>query len=261
MKPSRFPFIMTILILIFFYAPLLMMVVHSLQVKVPGSGEVIWSTERYAHLFKNPRVLEVTINTIIIGVSTAIISTILGTLAALAVFKYKSKLQTFHRGLLYAPLILPEVLVGISLLLCFSAANIPLGMCTIIAAHTSFCTSYVAVIVMASLEDYDFTLLEASRDLGATSWQTTWQIILPLLWPAIIAGALLAFTLSLDDFIVTFFVSGIDCMTLPVYIYNLFKRRGVDAVYALSSVLLAATFLLVTVAALCAGRNITKTES
>lgn len=278
MKPSRFPLIVTLLVFLFFYAPLGMMVVRSFREVTPQSKKPAvvsaeaakekpvkqwqWTTKRYARLMNNPQVLDVTMNTIIIGVVTALFSTFFGTLSALAVFKYKTKLQSIHRMMLYVPLILPEILVGISLLICFtvvkSTLGIEFGKFSVIAAHTSFCTSYVAIVVMASLMDFDFTLQEASRDLGATSWQTTRRVILPLLWPAIAAGALLAFTMSLDDFIITFFVAERNSTTLPVYIYSLFKHRSQEDVYALSSVLFGATFLLVAFIMLFTGRKITK---
>ena len=204
MRHSRIPFITTIIVLLFFYIPLMLMVLQSLQSKVPGMDTKEWTLKWYVQLWNDERIPDFVFNTVFIGVSAAFFSTILGTLSALAVYKYKSKLQGIHRGLLYAPLILPEILMGISLLICFSFLEIPLGKTTVILAHVAFCTSYVAVVIMASLESFDFTLLEASRDLGATSWQTTRRIILPLLWPAIAAGGLLAFTLSLDDFIDVF---------------------------------------------------------
>ena len=283
MRRSRIPFITTIIVLLFFYIPLMLMVLQSLQHKVAGIDTKQWTTIWYAQLYEAmqlPEIIftgeslfpdvvfgsaisEAIFNTVFIGISAAFFSTILGTLAALAVYKYnKSKLQTVHRGLLYAPLILPEILMGISLLICFSFLEIPLGKMTVIAAHVAFCTSYVAVVVMANLESFDFTLLEASRDLGATSWQTTRRIILPLLWPAIAAGGLLAFTLSLDDFIVTFFVAGEGCTTIPLYIYSAFSRgrNPLERICALSSVLLAVTFILVAATLFFGRKSITKAE-
>lgn len=261
MKRSRLPLLTTLIVFLFFYVPLVLMVLQSLQYKVPGMDTKQWTVKWYVELFRDSRLMEVALNTVVIGVSAAFISTILGTLSALAINKYKSKLQAIHRGLLYAPLILPEILMGISLLIFLSALNVELGRLTVIAAHVAFCTSYVAVVVMASLEDFDFTLLEASRDLGATSWQTTRRITLPLLMPAIVSGGLLAFTLSLDDFIVTFFVAGKDCTTLPLYIYSAIKHGRPERLCALSSLLLGITLLLVSTTVLFAGKNIAKADS
>ena len=260
MKPSKLPFITTICVLLFFYAPLVLMVLQSFQHKVPGLVGYQWTTKWYGQIFSDARVWEVSMNTLVIGLSAAAISTFLGTLSALAIHRYHGKLHGFHSGLLYIPLILPEILMGISLLICFSALQIPLGKMTVIAAHVAFCTSYVAIIVLASLQTFDFTLVEAARDLGATPWQTNCRIILPLLFPAIAAGGLLAFTLSLDDFIVTFFVSGKGCTTLPVYIYSAIKHGRPERLCALSSVLLAVTFLLVTISVLSVGNRVVEAE-
>lgn len=248
MKPTRIPFITTILVLLFFYFPLLWMVIQSFLGKVDGNYE--WTFKWYDQVFHKREVLAAVSNTIIVGLFASIFSTVLGTLSALAIFKYKSRLQEIHTALLYIPLVLPEILMGLSLMIFFSEMGLPFGKGTVIAAHVAFCTSYVTVVIASSLDGFDFTLVEASRDLGATYFQTFRKVIFPLLRPAICAGALLAFTLSLDDFIVTFFVSGHGGTTLPVYIYNSLKHGKVPGLYALSSVLLAVTFLLVTISLL-----------
>ncbi len=245
MKTSRIPLITTVLVLVFFYFPLLWMVMQSFLGKV--DGEYVWTLKWYDQVFHKREVLNAVYNTIVVGLSASVISTVLGTLSALAIFKYRSKLQEIHTGLLYIPLVLPEILMGLSLMIFFSEMNVTFGKGTVIMAHVAFCTSYVTIVIASSLDGFDFTLVEASRDLGATYFQTFRKVIFPLLRPAICAGALLAFTLSLDDFIVTFFVSGHGGTTLPVYIYNSLKHGKVPGLYALSSVLLAVTFLLVTV--------------
>ncbi len=245
MKTSRIPLITTVLALVFFYFPLLWMVMQSFLGKV--DGEYVWTLKWYDQVFHKREALNAIYNTIVVGLSASVISTVLGTLSALAIFKYKSKLQEIHTGLLYIPLVLPEILMGLSLMIFFSEMNITFGKGTVIMAHVAFCTSYVTIVIASSLDGFDFTLVEASRDLGATYFQTFRKVIFPLLRPAICAGALLAFTLSLDDFIVTFFVSGHGGATLPVYIYNSLKHGKAPGLYALSSALLAVTFLLVTV--------------
>ncbi len=245
MKTSRIPIVTTILVLLFFYFPLVWMVLQSFLGKVNGGGYE-WTLKWYDQVFHKPEVLIAVYNTVIVGLSASVISTVLGTLSALAIYKYNGKLQELHKGLMYIPLVLPEIIMGLSLLIFFSGMSLPFGRGTVIAAHVAFCTSYVTIVIASSLDGFDFTLVEASRDLGATYFQTFRKVIFPLLRPAICAGALLAFTLSLDDFIVTFFVSGHGGTTLPVYIYNSLKHGKVPGLYALSSALLAVTFLLVT---------------
>ncbi|MDO4570395.1 MAG: ABC transporter permease [Planctomycetia bacterium] len=260
MKTSKLPLLTTGVVLLFFYVPLALMVVQSFQHKVPGVDAKQWTTKWYVRIFNDDRVVDAAMNTISIGITAAVVSTLLGTLSAMAIYRYKSRLQSLHKGLLYIPIILPEILMGISLLICFSALGIELGRMTIVAAHVAFCTSYVAIIILTSLEGFDFTLVEASRDLGASWLQTFMRVLLPLLFPAICAGTLLAFTLSLDDFIVTFFVSGPGCTTLPVYIYSSIKHGRPESLCALSSVLLAATFVLVTISLLFAGNKMVESE-
>ncbi|MBQ2821687.1 MAG: ABC transporter permease [Thermoguttaceae bacterium] len=242
---NRIPQITTLFVFLFFYFPLVWMVIQSFLGKVDGEYE--WTLRWYEQVFRKREVLSAVMNTVVVGFFAAVISTVLGTLSALAIFKYRGKIQEVHTALLYIPLVVPEILMGLSLMIFFSGLGLPFGKGTVIAAHVAFCTSYVTVVIASSLDGFDFTLVEASRDLGATYFQTFRKVIFPLLRPAICAGALLAFTLSLDDFIVTFFVSGHGGTTLPVYIYNSLKHGKVPGLYALSSVLLAVTFLLVTV--------------
>jgi spermidine/putrescine transport system permease protein len=171
---------------------------------------------------------------------------LLGTLAAVALHRFHSRLQKVHFLLVQLPLVLPEVLMGFSMLLFFVAMGINLGLATIWVAHVTFCLSFVTMVMLGRLQDFDFTLLDAARDLGATRWQATTRILLPLLWPGILASALLAFTVSLDDFVITFFVSGPGTTTLPVQIYSMMKTsRSLPIINALSSLLLFGTVITV----------------
>ena len=133
----------------------------------------------------------------------------------------------------------------ISLLMAFVAAGVGLGLFTIFLAHVTFCVSYVAMVVLARLQDFDFSLIEAARDLGASPWQSTRKVLLPLLLPGLAAGGLLAFTLSVDDFVITFFVAGPGSTTLPLRIYSLIKYGAPPLINALSTLLLAVTLTAV----------------
>jgi spermidine/putrescine transport system permease protein len=150
-----------------------------------------------------------------------------------------------HYSLIYTPLVVPEILMGISLLLFFVALGVDLGLGTIFLAHVTFCISYVAMVVLARLQDFDFSVMEAARDLGADSWTATRRVLLPLLAPGIAAGSLLAFTLSIDDFVVSFFVAGPGATTLPIRIYSMIKHGSPPLINALSSLLLLVTFVAV----------------
>jgi len=173
------------------------------------------------------------------------LATLLGTLAAFALHRYTSKLQKLHYTLIYTPLVVPEILMGMSLLLLFVALRVQLGLFTIFLAHITFCISYVTMVVLARLQDFDFAVVEAAMDLGANWWQTLWRVLVPLLAPGIAAGALLAFTLSIDDFVISFFVAGPGSTTLPIRIYSMIKFGATPLINALSALLLLATFILV----------------
>jgi spermidine/putrescine transport system permease protein len=135
--------------------------------------------------------------------------------------------------------------MGISLLLFFAALKLELGLFTIFLAHVTFCISYVAMVVLGRLQDFDYAIVEAAQDLGAGWWTTLWRVLLPLLMPGIVAGGLLAFTLSIDDFVITFFVAGPGSTTLPIRIYSMIKHGSPPLINALSSILLLVTFLAV----------------
>jgi spermidine/putrescine transport system permease protein len=147
--------------------------------------------------------------------------------------------------LFYVPLVMPEIVMGLSLLIWFVRLGIPLGQFCIILGHITFSLSYVLITVRARLEDFDPSVEEAARDLGATPWQTFWRVTLPLISPAILSGALIAFTLSFDDFLVTFFTAGVGSDTLPVRIYSMIKFGMSPEIHALSSLVLGATLVLV----------------
>ena len=184
-------------------------------------------------------------NTMVIAIGATAVSTVLGTTAALALHRWRSALQQAHYALIYLPLVVPEILTGISLLLFFVALGVRLGLATIFLAHVSFCISYVAMVVLARLQDFDYALIEAAHDLGANWWQATRTVLLPLLAPGIVAGALLAFTLSIDDFVISFFVAGPGATTLPIRIYSMIKHGSLPLINALSALLIAVTFAAV----------------
>jgi len=242
MKRSRFPQIVTLLGLLFLYIPILMLVLTSFNESkyggVWGGFSLIW----YKKLFQNEDVWKALRNSLFIGVSATLASTVIGTLAALALTKYKGFLQKLHYGMIYVPLIMPDILMGISLLLFFVALSFPLGLTTIFIAHTTFCISYVTMVMLARLQQFDWALIEAAEDLGADTWQMFWKVMMPLLTPGLLAGALLAFTLSIDDFVITFFVSGPGSTTLPLFVYSSLKFGSPSIINALSVLVLLITF-------------------
>ena len=166
-------------------------------------------------------------------------------MAALALKKYKFKMNTAVNALLYMPILIPEIVMGLSLLVLFAQLQIPLGKFTLILAHITFCLSFVIITVSARLEGMSSELEEAAQDLYATPWQTFRYVTLPIIMPGIIAGALMAFTLSIDDFVISFFVAGPNSTTLPLYIYAMVKRGITPEINALSTIMVLFTVLLV----------------
>jgi spermidine/putrescine transport system permease protein len=247
-KRSRFPFIVTGLVLVFFYLPILFLVVDSFNASRFGGAWRGFSFKWYERLFHEPAIWEAAKNTLFIALVVTFLSLVLGTVSALALHRFaKSRLQRFHYTLIYTPLVVPEILMGISLLMAFVAAGVRLGMATIILAHVTFCVSYVALVVLGRLQDFDFTIVEAARDLGATGWQAARRVLLPMLAPGLAAAGLIAFTLSVDDFVITFFVAGPGSTTLPIRVYSMIKHGATPIINALSTLLLALTFTTVIV--------------
>lgn len=181
----------------------------------------------------------------IAGLST-VVSCVLGTTAALALHRWRGKLQAIHHALVYTPLVMPDILIGISLLMLFVAVKVECGFVTILIAHITFCVSYVVMTLLARLQDFDDRIVEASYDLGAGPWYTFFHVELPILLPGIIAGGLLAFTLSIDDVVITSFVNGAGTNTFPTYVSSMVKHsRYLPAVFALSTLMLVFTCVLV----------------
>lgn len=246
MKPSRLPLLITAVVLLFFYLPIALLVLHSFNESRYGTSWQGFTWKWYEALFQRSDLWRALQNSLGIAFLASLIAMILGTSAAFALHRFRSRWQNAHRVLLALPLVLPEVLIGMSLLSLFVALKVPLSMVTVTIAHITFCLGYVALVVQARLQDFDFSVIDAARDLGATRLQANLRVMLPLLAPGIVAGGLLAFTLSIDDFVVTFFVSGAGADTLPLKINSMIRHsKELPVINALSTLLLLATFFLV----------------
>jgi len=245
MKRSRLPLLVSVFVLVFFYLPILFLVIQSFNVAKYGGEWRGFSLKWYAMLFDSPAVWRAVENTMIVALTSTLASTFMGTLGAWTLHRYHTRLQGLHYMLVYAPLVFPDILMGISLLLLFVNVGIPLGLPTVVLAHVTFCSSYVAFVVLGRLQDFDDSLIEASQDLGAGWWTITTRVVFPILGPGIIAGALLAFTLSIDDFVITFFVSGPGSATLPVYVFSMMKMGSPTMINALCTLFMLVTFAIV----------------
>lgn len=246
MKPSRLPQITTWCVLAFFYLPIGFLILNSFNTSRFGTTWQGFTLKWYERLFEREDLWVALGNSLQVAAFASIGAMVFGTCAAFALNRFKSRMQSTHHLLVMVPLVLPEILMGMSLLLLFVAIGQPLSLITVTLAHVTFCISYVTLVVLARLQDFDFQIVDAARDLGATRLQAFRKVVLPLLAPGIFAGGLLAFTLSIDDFVVTFFVKGPGADTLPVVIYSMIKKsREFPVINALSTLLLLVTFVVV----------------
>ena len=234
----------TAVVLLFLYVPVVLIVVFSFNT---STLNVVWEgfTFRwYGQVWHDEPLVTALENSLIIATATTVISSALGTTAAWLLYRYRFPLADWVRALIYFPMIVPEVIMGVSLLLLFGVMHIELGFTTVIIAHVTFCFPFVMIPVGARLAGLDPSLEEAAMDLGATPLRAFLRVILPYLMPAIIAGALMAFTLSIDEFVVTYFTYSAASMTLPVKIYGMIKPGLNPTVNALSTLLVVATVVL-----------------
>src|SRR5215217_3393470 len=242
---------------VFLYAPILMMVLFSFN---STRSTQIWtgfSTEWYGELIRDQTILDAFRISMIVGVTATAIATVIGTLTALALTRYRFRSKTIADSMIYAATVMPEIVVGVSLLVFFVAAGFALGITTIIIAHVAFTSSFVTIVVRARLSGMDRSIEEAAQDLGASPVQTFLRVTLPLILPGVMAGALLAFTLSFDDFVITFFVAGVGSSTLPLQIYSMIKFGVSPVINALSTVVMVSTMILI----LGSGRFLSRRES
>jgi spermidine/putrescine transport system permease protein len=239
---------------VFLYAPIAILVAFSFN---DSRRNIVWqgfTLEYYDKAWRNASLIEAFANSIAIALIATAISTVIGALLALALWRFRFPGKPAVEGAMALPIVIPEICMGVALLVFFSRLGFPSGLpwplnlTPIVLSHVAFCFPFVTVVVRARLEGFDRSLEEASKDLGASEWQTLWNVMVPHMGPGLVAGALLAMTLSLDDFVITFFTSGPDTITFPVKIYSMVRFGATPEVNAASTVLIAITILLTIVA-------------
>ncbi|MBS1197933.1 MAG: ornithine carbamoyltransferase [Proteobacteria bacterium] len=227
----------------FLYIPLAVVVLFSFNDSELNAAWVGFTTRWYGHLLANEALLQAAGNSLLIAFVSSTFATLLGTMAGLAMHRWRLRLLPF---LVLTPVAMPEILLGVSLLLFFrQVLDLTLGMFSILVAHITFSIGFVAIIVRARLAGMDESIFEAARDLGASPWRTFTRITLPLILPGIVAGYLMAFTLSIDDFVITFFVAGVGMSTLPLQIYSMIKVAVTPEINAVSTLLMALTLTMI----------------
>lgn len=246
-----------VLVYVFLYAPIALLVVFSFN---DNRNVAIWtepSFRWYGQILQDAAVMNALRNSLIVALVSTIVSTIIGTMLAISLERYRYRGRGVLDGLSYLPIIIPDVTMAVMLLIFFFQAfgilesltgiSLTNGLHTIILAHIAFNISFVAVVVRARIAQFDKALEEAAADLYATRWQTFWKVTFPLILPGVAGGALLALTLSLDDVVVTQFVSGAGSTTLPVYVFGLVRRGVTPLINAVSVVMLMASMVLIAI--------------
>ena len=243
------------LVLAFLYIPILVLIAYSFN----ASKGRVWSGftfEWYGRLFQNDLIMTSLVNTLIVAVAASLLATLLGTAAAVGIFSMKAKARSVVMNVTYVPVINPEIVTGVSLVLLFAFCSIDLGFLTLILAHITFNVPYVILNVMPKLRQMDKYLYEAAMDLGCSPNQAFMKVVIPEISPGIISGLLMSFTFSLDDFIISYFVSGPTSQTLPITIYSMMRKKVSPEVNALSTII----FLVVLVVLLLVNLNEMRTQ-
>ncbi len=236
------------LVYLFLFCPIIVIITNSFNANTtkPYFSWKGFTFDWYLNLFDNSQIIESFKYTMIIALVSTILSVVIGTLGAVGMYRYKFKGKNIIEALLYIPVVIPEIVLGISLLTLYANTSIPRGLITLILSHVTFCVPFVIFNVRTRLANYDYSVEEASMDLGAGRLRTFFEITLPMLAPGIYSGGLLAFTLSIDDVIISYFVNG-QIKTFPLKIMESIKSGVSPDINALSTLILMGTILVVIV--------------
>ncbi|MCA9984548.1 MAG: ABC transporter permease [Anaerolineales bacterium] len=240
---------------LFLYLPIVILIIYSFNENRFVSVWTGFSTQWYGEVFRDEAVRDALLVSLWLAFWSTVISTILGTLTAIAMERFRFWGKVTYDAILYLPIIIPDIVMALSTLLFFVLLGVSLSRYTILIAHVAFNISFVAIVVRARLADMDSALEEAAADLGANPWATFTRVTVPLLLPGIVAGALLAFTLSLDDFVITFFMAGPGSTTLPVLIFSKIRFGVSPEINAISTLMFLGSTVLVIVSLLIQRRS------
>jgi spermidine/putrescine transport system permease protein len=235
---------------LFLYVPTIVLIVYSFNNSKLSTNWQGFTFQWYSDLLENTLLLDSLLNSLIVAVLSGTIATIIGTLGAVAFYRYRFIGRKVLYSLIYIVMMSPDIVMGISLLMMFMMAGIPIGFMTLLLSHITFCLPFVVVTVYARISGFDRNIIEASKDLGAGEFQTFRYVILPMIMPAVISGWLLSFTLSIDDCVVSFFVTGPSYEILPLKIYSMVRLGIKPEINALSTVIFVLTLIAVTISQL-----------
>lgn len=228
----------------FLYFPIVSLIVFSFN---DSKRNITWkgfTLRYYESAYENSQLHEAFLNSMIVASISTTVSTILGAMLGLALYRFRFPAQGPYEGMVHLPIVIPEICLAVAMVAFFATVEIPLGLFTITVSHIAFSIPFVAVVIRARMAGFDRSLEEASYDLGASQWQTFWNVTFPYMQPGLVAGSLLAFTLSLDDFVITFFTSGPGSTTFPIKIYAMVRFSVSPEVNAASTALIVVTLAL-----------------
>jgi spermidine/putrescine transport system permease protein len=250
------------LILVFFYAPIASLMVFSFNNSRSLTSWAGFSTQWYTALFENREMMQAIWVTVIVALLTTVISTVVGTLTAIGISKSRRLIRELIINVNNFPILNPEIVTAIGLMLLFSSLQIEKGMITMLLAHIIFSTPYVILTVLPKLRNLDPDIAEAAMDLGATPFQALWKVIVPLIMPGVISGALLAFTMSFDDFVISYFVSGNGVKNISILVYTMSKRINptINALSTILVVIITVVLLIVNLAPMFKKKELRGTE-
>jgi spermidine/putrescine transport system permease protein len=243
-KPALWLRIYSFLVYAYIYLPILILIIFSFNTQKLNIRWEGFTLAWYDKLFHDSQILMATRNTLIIAFISTLVATIIGTMAALALQRYRFPGYAVSETVLYIPIVIPEVIMGISLLAFFAMIKLSLGLVTITLSHIAFNIPFVALVVRARLHGFDKSIEEASMDLGANELVTFWRVTLPTIMPGVLSGAMLALTLSLDDYVITYFTAGPGSTTLPLRIFSMVRFAVTPEVNALSTIWVLTVFIL-----------------
>ncbi len=232
------------LIYLFLYAPIIVMIVYSFNSERSRANWGGFSLTWYQELFENEMIISALYSTLIIALTSAAIATVVGTLAAIGIHYMKSKMKSLVMNVTYLPVINPDIVTGVSLMLLFQFLRVQFGWTTMLLAHLTFNIPYVIMSVLPKLSQLDKNLVEAANDLGASNWYALRKVIIPNIMPGIISGFIIAITLSIDDFVISFFNTGNGVTNLSIYIYSTVKTGVKPTMNALSTIMFTVVMLL-----------------
>ena len=244
------------LLFVFMYAPLLVVIVYSLTPTEYGVSWEGFTLKWYQAVLANENIMAALKVSLMVAIPTVLIATAIGTITAFTLYRYKFFGRALYQGVLYIPLIMPDLVIGVALLLFYTFIKLELGVFTILLAHISFSIPLTTLVIIARMQRIDRSLEDAAMDLGADEWTTMRKVTLPLLKPGILAAALLAFPWSFNDFVITFFVSGVGSSTLPIRVFSMIRLGVSPVINALGTLIVVIPLILVVIGLLLERRKV-----